>query len=123
VTKRFGEVIITDAAEEHDIIRNLRAVVKSVRTNSRADRRGRWVELTVVETPDTSVLAGIGWLAGIVFTGHDLRSELQLAGPPGFPACAHTPCGKGGASEGIRSERACRAVKVHRQFAISMISA
>jgi hypothetical protein len=29
VTKRFGEVIITDAAEEHDIIRNLRAVVKS----------------------------------------------------------------------------------------------
>lgn len=60
--------------------------------------------LTVVETLEASVLAGIGWLAGIVFTGHDLRSELQqLAGPPGFPACAHTPCGKGGgASEGMR---------------------
>jgi hypothetical protein len=37
--------------------------------------------LTVVETLEASVLAGIGWLAGIVFTGHDLRSELQqLAG-------------------------------------------
>ena len=77
--------------------------------------------LTVVETLEASVLAGAGWLAGIVFTGHDLRSELQqLAGPPGFPACAH---GKGGASEGIRSERACRAVRVHRHFATSMIRA
>ncbi len=28
---------------------------------------------------EASVLAGAGWLAGIVFTGHDLLSELQQA--------------------------------------------
>jgi O-antigen/teichoic acid export membrane protein len=33
--------------------------------------------LTVLEALEASVLAGAGWLAGIVFTGHDLRSELQ----------------------------------------------
>ena len=33
--------------------------------------------LTVLEALEASVLAGAGWLAGIVLTGHDLRSELQ----------------------------------------------
>ncbi|MTD94088.1 oligosaccharide flippase family protein [Hyphomicrobium sp. xq] len=35
--------------------------------------------LTVLEALEASVLAGAGWLAGIVFTGHDLLSELQQA--------------------------------------------
>ena len=35
--------------------------------------------LTVLEALEASLLAGAGWLAAIVFTGHDLLSELQQA--------------------------------------------
>ena len=40
--------------------------------------------LTVVETLEASVLAGIGWLAGIVFTGHDVRTASRPTWVPGL---------------------------------------